>query len=261
MPANCLRARFPRRFGPQSPVCPRNACRVLLLYVSQMQLSRGLRSGYVPPQRSIGMALAPDATHRVRGTRAESIFAIQIVRAVSHSRGTSRPSFASTVAPKNAEGAGKAGCRLAPTVHCAKVALQEAAQRHTGEAQHTAFPAQWFYGLCRALPGERCTIAPVALRMADAADPVGPPHHRNTWRTDPGRQDHTILPYAGCTGRVRDAFAHGFPPCKAVRADAACVHHVPSRVRDDRDPPLGRVGMAFYMLIRNADKEKYFYLT
>ena len=85
-------------------------------------------------------------------------------------------------------------------------------------------------GLCRALPGERCTIAPVALRMADAADPVGPPHHRNTWRTDPGRQDHTILPYAGCTGRVRDAFAHGFPPCKAVRADAACVHHVPSRV-------------------------------
>jgi hypothetical protein len=70
--------------------------------------------------------------------------------------------------PQDAEGAGKAGCRLAPTVHCAKVALQEAAQRHTGEAQHTAFPAQWFYGLCRDLPGERCTIAPVALRMADA---------------------------------------------------------------------------------------------
>jgi hypothetical protein len=67
MPANCLRARFPRRFGPQSPVCPRNACRVLLLYVSQMQLSRGLRSGYVPPQRSIGMALVPDATQRVSG--------------------------------------------------------------------------------------------------------------------------------------------------------------------------------------------------
>jgi len=28
-----------------------------------------------------------------------------------------------------------------------------------------AFPAQWFYGLWRALPGERCTIAPVALRL------------------------------------------------------------------------------------------------
>ncbi|MET3966432.1 hypothetical protein ABID62_002496 [Bradyrhizobium sp. S3.9.1] len=36
------------------------------------------------------------------------------------------------------------------------------AQRHTGEAKHPAFPAQWFYGLCRALPGERCTIAPTS---------------------------------------------------------------------------------------------------
>jgi hypothetical protein len=241
------------------PVCPRHACRVSLLYVFQMQLSRGLRSAYVPIKRSIGMALVPDATQRVSGAaqsrdpeaarstahgprpggappkglrpvgarEPEFWHRYRVGRAVSHSRGLCGPSCALYFAPKNAEGAGKAGCRLAPTVHCAKVALQEAAQRHTGEAQHTAFPAQWFYGLCRALPGERCTIAPVALRMADAADPVGPPHHRNTWRTDPGRQDHTILPYAGCTGRVRDAFAHGFPPCKALRADAACVHHIP----------------------------------
>ena len=52
-------------------------------------------------------------------------------------------------------------------------AVEADAQQHTGEAKHPAFPAQWFYGLCRALPGERCTIAPVALRMADVADPVG----------------------------------------------------------------------------------------
>jgi hypothetical protein len=63
---------------------------------------------------------------------------------------------------------GRPGAGRAPTVHCAKVALQEAAQRHTGEAKQPAFPAQWFDGLCRALPGERCTIAPVALQMADA---------------------------------------------------------------------------------------------
>ena len=31
-----------------------------------------------------------------------------------------------------------------------------------------AFPAQWLYGLCRTLLGERCTIAPVALPMTDA---------------------------------------------------------------------------------------------
>src|SRR5205085_7724772 len=52
---------------------------------------------------------------------------------------------------------------------------QKSAQRHTGEAKHPAFPAQWFYDLCRALPGGRCTIAPVALRMADARDPVRQP--------------------------------------------------------------------------------------
>src|SRR6478735_8295634 len=68
-------------------------------------------------------------------------------------------------------------------------------------------------GLCRALPGERCTIAPVALQMADARARLGRTHHHKTWRTDPGRQDHTILPYADHTGRARDVFAHGCPPC------------------------------------------------
>ena len=145
-------------------------------------------------------------------------------------RGTSCPSLAAVAALESAEGAGKAGCRLAPAVHCAMIALQEAAQRHTGEAKHPAFPAQWFDGLCRALPGERCTIAPVASRMADAETRSGQTHHRKTWRTDPGRQDHTILPYADHTGRARDASAHGYPPCEALRADLTHVHHVPSRV-------------------------------
>ena len=112
---------------------------------------------------------------------------------------------------------------------------------HSGiqvKPEHPAFPAQWFYGLCRALPGERCTIAPVALRMADVRARSGRPHHRNTWRTDPGRQDHTILPYADHTGRVRETFAHGCPPCKVLRADVTHVHRRPARVRDDRDTPL-----------------------
>jgi hypothetical protein len=42
---------------------------------------------------------------------------------------------------------------------------------HSGiqvKPKRPAFPAQRFYGLCRALPGERCTIAPVASWMTDA---------------------------------------------------------------------------------------------
>ena len=105
----------------------------------------------------------------------------------------------------------------------------------TGQPRHPAFPAQWVYGLCRALPGERCTIAPVALRMADAWARLDRTHHHKTWRTDPGRQDDTILPYADHTGRVREVFAHGAPPCKTLRAD---VTHVHPTFRDDRDTPL-----------------------
>ncbi|MEY9361062.1 hypothetical protein ABH994_003783 [Bradyrhizobium yuanmingense] len=114
---------------------------------------------------------------------------------------------------------GRPGAGRAPTVHCAKRVLEKAAQRHTGEAKHPAFPAQWVDGLCRALPGERCTIAPVALRMADGAGPVGPQRHRKPWRTDPGRQDHTILPYADCARRVRASPAHGvIRPANRLRA-------------------------------------------
>ncbi|MET4804205.1 hypothetical protein ABIA96_006810 [Bradyrhizobium sp. LB11.1] len=115
---------------------------------------------------------------------------------------------------------------------------QESAQRHTGEAQHPAFPAQWFDGLCRALPGERCTIAPVASQMTDTRTRLSHTHHHEPWRTDPGRQDHTILPYADHTGRARDGLAHGCPPCKTLRADVTHVHRHPARVRDDRDTPL-----------------------
>ena len=74
--------------------------------------------------------------------------------------------------------------------------------------------------------------------MTDARARLGHTHHCKTWRTDPGRQDHTILPYADRTGRVRDGLAHGCPPCKTLRADVACVHRNPARVRDDRDTPL-----------------------
>ena len=65
---------------------------------------------------------------------------------------------------------GRPGAGWAPTVRCARIARRTDAQRHTGAAEHPAFPAQWLYGLCRALLGERCTIAPVALRVTARLD-------------------------------------------------------------------------------------------
>ena len=169
----------------------------------------------------------------------------EIADTLFRSRGIFRPSFAAVAALESAEGAGKAGRRLAPAVRCAQMRRwKQMRSGIQGSLDIPAFPAQWLYGLCRALPGERCTIAPVVSRMADVRARSGSTHHRKTWRTGSGRQDHTILPYADGAGRVRAAFAHGVTrPANRLRADAACVHHVPSRVRDDRDPPLGRVGM------------------
>jgi hypothetical protein len=96
--------------------------------------------------------------------------------------------------PCSQEGAGKAGRRLAPAVCCAKGRKNErtAAYRWAG---HPAFPARWLYGLCRALLGERCTIAPVASRMA-MLRPVGPAASSLGLTVALDGQDHPVLPYA-----------------------------------------------------------------
>ncbi|MGY4504397.1 hypothetical protein ACVWYH_008354 [Bradyrhizobium sp. GM24.11] len=70
------------------------------------------------------------------------------------------------------------------------------AQQHTGGANHSAFPARWVDGLCRALPGAEFLLASLAPRIDDAVDPVGrstPP--RQLDRSNDG-QDHKVLPYA-----------------------------------------------------------------
>jgi hypothetical protein len=119
---------------------------------------------------------------------------------------------------------GRPDAGWAPAVHCAKPACQETAQRHTGEARQPAFPAQWFDGLCRALPGERCTIAPVALQIADARTRSG---RRITARLD--AQTPGVRTTRFCRTHVTavvcaPAVAHGRPPCDASRADVTRVH-------------------------------------
>ena len=88
-----------------------------------------------------------------------------------HPRGTLRPSFAllssltksRALATLEGEGAGKAGCRLHPWVPCK--------QKSTGVGPQVsrtapAFPARWFYGLLRALPGDRAFLSPSPVRCA-----------------------------------------------------------------------------------------------
>jgi hypothetical protein len=107
-----------------------------------------------------------DSTFRTVHRRHTSAF---IADTLPHSRGGFRPSFAFVAPPLLEKGAGKAGSPLLPWPPVHKVVcVCSTGGKPQGSQDIPAFPARWFYGLCRALPGERCTIAPVALRLIDA---------------------------------------------------------------------------------------------
>jgi hypothetical protein len=105
---------------------------------------------------------------------------------------------------------GKPGARCTRGLACnLHIKKRTRAYRFSGE--HPAFPAQWFYGLLRALPGERAFLPPL-LR----------------WN-DPAQLDASI----GASG------PHDFAVrVRHVRLRDISVHRIPPRVRDDRDPPL-----------------------
>jgi len=71
------------------------------------------------------------------------------------------------------------------------------AQQHTGVANHSAFPARWSDGLCRALPGAELSFwppSPFELAMPSARSGSRTSSIRLD-RSNDG-QDHTVLPYA-----------------------------------------------------------------
>ena len=107
-----------------------------------------------------------------------------------------------------------------------------ATKKHAAEPQvqadHPAFPAQWFYGLYRALPGDRALLPP-SFRG----------NNPQTLAPASGRQDHTTSPSAS------SAFA----------SRAISVHRIPPHVRDDRETPLCRDGTksqysCFYLAVK-----------
>ena len=128
--------------------------------------------------------------------------------------------FSGSFRPLQSEGAGNAGRPMRPIAARAMVVVERTRVSQVTPAKHPAFPAQWFYGLLRALPGDRAFLSPSPLRSLFLTSLT--PASR--------RQDHTILPSAS----------------GAVRQKRQRVHRILSRVRDDREPPLcgtGRRGL------------------
>ena len=140
----------------------------------------------------------------------------------SHSRGTIRPRFALTlVPPKNERAQGRPGARCTRGLVC-NVHKEKRTRAYRFSGNTPAFPAQWFYGLYRALPGDRAFLSPSLLRSVsflklDTSIGVSGPHD----------------------------FAVRF---SAALVSRACrVHRIPPRVRDDRAyaPLVGRDGASW----------------
>jgi hypothetical protein len=160
------------------------------------------------------------------------------------------------------EDAGKAGCRPAPAVRCAKSTRRKTAQQHTGVANHSAFPAQWSDGLCRALPGAELSFWPPSPRELTM------PSARLGSRTSPQRldrsndgQDHTVLPYALSAARPHEASgSQGLPALPTPLAhDAAASTATPLAYRDDvRSPLKDEPGWTTHTSFPNFGKVEYF---
>src|ERR1700716_2392523 len=129
----------------------------------------------------------------------------------SRSRGLMGPRFALNFLTLRSEGAGNTGCKLHPRYRVQKCTKKRTrAYRFSGG--NPAFPAQWFYGLFRALPGDRAFLPPSPTDYSASLTPAS------------GRQDHTSSPSASAP------FVY-----QRIR-----VHRILSHVRDDREPPLFR---------------------
>src|SRR5437868_188022 len=128
----------------------------------------------------------------------------------SRSRGISARGLHLRLALFEIEGAGKTGCLLHPRsrVRFAPTKLHTSIQ---GSGNTPAFPAQWLYGLLRALPGERlfCLRRPREASLLKDLAPA--PRHPN----------HTTSPYASGAYVYR----------------ALSVHRISPHVRDDRERP------------------------
>jgi len=111
-----------------------------------------------------------------------------------------RPSCSSEPPSKKKEGAGNAGCTLHPRSR-AQCAQKNAHTSIQGSGGNPTFPAQWLYGLLRALLGDRAFLPPSLANDSANLTPAS------------GRRDHTTSPYASAPF----VKAHPRPPHPAAR--------------------------------------------
>src|SRR5689334_1101461 len=137
---------------------------------------------------------------------------------LSSSRRDLRPSFASAFTLQKIRGRREDRVPAAPAAPCAKIARKAHTGITTGKAESPAFPAQWFYGLLRALPGEPACLPPSQATMRQHRGRLG------ACMGAPGPHDFA----------VRKRCRSSIDTSASTATRLAC--------RDDRDTPLRNRG-------------------
>jgi hypothetical protein len=150
----------------------------------------------------------------------------------SRSRRAIRASFAWKIPPSDIRGRRECRAPNAPAASCAKCKKHTSVVTTVTPEITRHSPRNGFNGFLRALPGDRL-VDTVAGGVASA-----------NLTPAPGCQDHTTSPSAT---RLRQRLRRALKPVRrsfseggnsALVFGAARVHRIPSRVRDDREPPL-----------------------
>jgi hypothetical protein len=140
----------------------------------------------------------------------------QISNTTPRSRGARRPRFCKNRSRLDKQRAqGKPGAQCTRSLAC-EINRAHERSHHRFTGNRPAFPAQWFYGLLRALPGDQALLPPSPARLLADLTPAL------------GRQNDTTWPYASASF-VRLAIA---------RLTLPRPPHPAPNVRDDREAPL-----------------------
>jgi hypothetical protein len=136
-------------------------------------------------------------------------------------------------AHQNERAQGMPGARCTRGLVC-KMHKEKRTRAYRFSGGNPAFPARWFYGLFRALPGDRAFLPPSPPRslLLENLTPAS------------GRQDHTTSPSASSAARLA-------PPKRPS--------HPAPNVRDDGQRPSARGGTVQSIMLILANREaKYF---
>jgi hypothetical protein len=157
---------------------------------------------------------------------------------VSRSRGAC-PSFAGSLPPSDIRGRRECRALAAPAASRAKIKKHDEHSHHghIGFTQHS--PRNGFNGFLRDLLGDRLVVTVACelwfcqpgwtsknLRQLDASAGASGPH------------DFAVREHAPFVDTRVDRSRGSTRPAITLRAQRCCVHRIPPRVPDDREPPL-----------------------